>query len=370
MTETRPIWRDPEAFLRAERPDAPVLCLSPRVLQASYRRFHAGFPGLVTYAVKANPAPIVLDNLAAAGLAAFDVASPEEMAAVRDICPGEIAAGVAGGVTSWSVDCPVELEKLARAVAPGAEIAVRFRLAVIGAAYDFGSKFGADPEEAAALLAQVAARGFRPSLTFHPGTQCTAPEAWGAYVRAAAEIAGRAGVRLHRLNVGGGFPAERGRGEGQSLDAIFAAIGHAAQEAFAGSPPPLVAEPGRAMVADAMVLVTRIQAIRARGDVFLNDGIYGGLAECGVLGTVRGLRAISPEGHLRRGTPRPRVVFGPTCDSLDRLAEPVPLPDDAEVGDYLIFPGMGAYSLATVTRFNGYGAISVTTVHNTAPDAG
>jgi ornithine decarboxylase len=86
---------------------------------------------------------------------------------------------------------------------------VRFKLPVKGAAYDFGAKFGATVELATELLAEVARLGYVPSITFHPGTQCTDPRVWGEYIRAAAGIAADAGVTIARLNVGGGFPSHR-----------------------------------------------------------------------------------------------------------------------------------------------------------------
>src|SRR5690606_28561682 len=81
------LWSDPVDFLRAAQPEDPVLFLSPAALQAQANRFLRGFPGLTTYAVKANPDEAVLTNLAAAGIAAFDVASPEEIALIRRIAP-------------------------------------------------------------------------------------------------------------------------------------------------------------------------------------------------------------------------------------------------------------------------------------------
>ena len=99
--------------------------MSPAILQATAHRFLRGFPGLVTYAVKANSAVEVLENLCVAGLDAFDVASPAEMAAARSVSPSaamhynnpvrsmdEIRAAVRFGVVSYSVDCDGELEKL------------------------------------------------------------------------------------------------------------------------------------------------------------------------------------------------------------------------------------------------------------------
>ena len=81
-------WSDPVTYLRTERPDDPVLFLAPHALQAQARCFLRGFPGLTTYAVKANPDETVLANLAAAGIEAFDVASPDEIALIRRLLPG------------------------------------------------------------------------------------------------------------------------------------------------------------------------------------------------------------------------------------------------------------------------------------------
>lgn len=376
MSLVTAIWESPAHHLRAEAPDHPMLYFSPAVLQATYRRFARGFPGLVTYAVKANDGRIVLENLAAAGMRAFDVASPAEMRKVRAVLPGavlhynnpvrsrdEIAAGVALGVASWSVDSGSELAKLAEQVPPGAEVSVRFKLPVKGAAYDFGSKFGAEPARAAGLLAEAARLGFAPALTFHPGTQCADPAAWAAYIREAAAIAEAAGVRTRRLNVGGGFASHR-CGTAPDLEAIFEGIEAAVEEAFGHDAPALVCEPGRAMVAEAVTLGVRIKAMRDCGAVFLNDGIYGAFAESPLMGNVDRISVIGSTGASRRGAPVPRTVFGPTCDSLDRLPGDVALPSDSEEGDWILFRGMGAYSTATVTRFNGYGEIGVTTVHD------
>ena len=383
MTLTRPLHQSPRDYLVAEAPDEPVLFLSPEVLQGTARRFLDGFPGMVTYAVKANPAEAVLENLAAAGIAGFDVASPAEIALVRSLSPkaalhynnpvrsrAEIAMAVAQGVASCSVDDAGELRKLAEVLPRGREVAVRFKLAVAGAAYDFGEKFGATPEEAAALLAEVARLGYSPALTFHPGTQCTDPEAWATYIHVARDIARAAGVMLARLNVGGGFPARRMQGEAPALEAIFATIGRAAGAAFGGHAPALVCEPGRAMVAEAVSLAVRVKALKGAGQVYLNDGIYGALAEQPLMGMTDRIRVIAPDGRVRRGEPRARVIWGPTCDSLDRLPGAVPLPCDMAEGDYIVLDGMGAYSTATVTRFNGYGGLRLATVRALADRTG
>ena len=350
---------DPISHIAAGGGTGPVHYFCRDVLAERVEAF-AAFPGLVTYAVKANPDPRVL---AALDLEAFDVASPEEIALVRQTRPGralhynnpvrsraEIAGALAAGVRSFAVDDAGELDKL---VAQGAgaetEVSVRLRTAGAGAVYDFGSKFGATPEEGAALLSRVALAGLKPSITFHVGTQNTDPRAWSVAMAGAAEVAATAGVQLHRLNVGGGFPASR-EGGARDLGPIFAAIREAAFETEAG----LVCEPGRALVADAFAYAVPVKSIRP-GRVYLEDGIYGGLSEFTSMHLPR-LRVVTPEGRMRTGEPTPVVVFGPTCDSLDRLPGEVPLPRDLAEGDWLLFDGMGAYLNGVTTTFNGYGA--------------
>lgn len=378
MGLSKTIWAHPSEFIRVNEPDHPVLFFSPAVLQATARNFIDEFPGLVTYAVKSNPDEVVLANLAAAGLQGYDVASPFEMELVRRIAPdaamhynnpvrsrAEIATAIRLGVTSYSVDSHSELEKLAELVTPdGIEIAVRFKLPVLGAAYNFGAKFGATAEKAAELLRRAADFGFAPSLTFHPGTQCTDPLAWDAYIRAAADIAESAGVAITRLNVGGGFPAHRLAEVTPQLAVIFALIDRVTGEAFGAARPALVCEPGRAMVAESYSLATRVKAIRDDEHVFLNDGIYGGLAELPLIGIIDRVEVMSAGGAARTAPKRGRPVFGPTCDSVDRLPGELRLPGNTQEGDYVIFNGLGAYSTATVTRFNGYGILAVETVHS------
>lgn len=380
MSRPLSIWPTALTHLKSEQPEDPVLYFAPSVLQDTARRFIDGFDGMVTYAVKANDDRAVIENLLEAGLRGFDVASPAEMRKLRSISAtadlhynnpvrsrAEIREAVAMGVCSYSVDGLSELAKLVEIVPPkGAngpvEIAVRLRLPVEGAAYDFGEKFGEDPEGCVRLLNAVDAAGFVPAMTFHPGTQCADPAAWVAYIDTCAEIAARAGVRLARLNVGGGFAANRGCAP--DLEAIFDRIHNAVVRAFGKAAPALVCEPGRAMVAEAYSLATRVKGLRECGSVFLNDGIYGGFAEAPLIGTVQRLWVVRPDGSPVPGPLMERVVYGPTCDSIDRLPDPLCLPVALEEGDFLVFDGMGAYSTATVTRFNGYGALRVITVQS------
>ncbi len=371
------IWKTPAAYLHSQQPTIPVFLFNPSALRHAANLFLQNFPGLVSYAVKANDASEVIENLVAVGVHTFDVASVEEMEKVRAVFPAavlhynnpvrfteEISAARDYHVKSYSVDSLSELEKIAAIVpADGIEISARLSLPVAGAKYDFGEKFGANPEMVIALLKRISALGFTPSITFHPGTQCADPTAWKSYIKVCADIAKTAKVRISRINTGGGYAAHRVE-TAPDLQPIFSAIQSAVTAEFPGHPPAILCEPGRALVADAFLLATRVKSIRDDGSVFLNDGIYGGFGESPSMGTVDRVQVFNTKGPVTTDNKTPRIVFGPTCDSLDKLPEPIMLPDDLAEGDYVVFSGMGAYASATITRFNGYGATEFATVHS------
>jgi ornithine decarboxylase len=161
MPLQHPLARDPQSWLRRAGPEDPVYFFNPAALRNTAEEFLAGFPCEVTYAVKANPHDEVLETLAEAGLEAFDVASPIEMEMVSRASrsarlhyhnpvrsKSEVARAKQFGIASWSIDRLSELDKLGDIT--GVEIAVRLKLPVDGARYDFGRKFGAEPESAAA----------------------------------------------------------------------------------------------------------------------------------------------------------------------------------------------------------------------------
>lgn len=367
-------------MIRNIRPDDPLALFRPDTLARTAQTFRRGFPGHVSYAVKANPASEILKELASAGVTTFDVASVAEMRAARLADPAarlhyhnpirslsEIAEAKSLGIASWSVDRLSELDKLGP-LPVATEIAVRLSLKRGGGAYDFGSKFGASPDEATELLRAVAKRGLTPAMTFHPGTQCTDPSSWADYIAACAGIAQAAGVRLASLNVGGGFPAS-GDLVSSQLHVIFAAVGRAVATHFPADPPQIWCEPGRAMVADSVWLLLRVKA-RSGQTLYLNDGLYGALGEWRDMPVPERQVAMTPTGQPVAGSDAAFTIFGPTCDSLDRVPGVWDLPEDTNEDDYILLTGAGAYSLALVTGFNGYGTRDFATLQSFRDRAG
>ena len=361
-------WTDCGALIRDRNPEQPVYLYSESTLRKQVHRFSADFPGLVTYAVKANPHPAIINTLLDCGIGAFDVASIEEIRQIRAQAPDatlhfnnpvKSAVAIAEAwekyaVRSFAIDDSKELNKI-RAIAgkdPFTEISVRFCLPDNSAAYDFSSKFGAETEYAIQLLSMVAESGYKPSLTFHPGSQCEDPFQYARYIQAAATIAHNAGLELFRLNTGGGFPARYLNSRAPALGVYFQAVQDSFKHFFAGTNTQLLCEPGRSLVAYSCSLLTRVIHRRNNKTLFLNDGVYGGLGEQLIV-NLKLPAAVWRDGQRLRGQETEFTLFGPTCDSKDTILE-IQLPVDTKVDDFIEFGLLGAYGSSTATTFNGF----------------
>lgn len=361
-----------DAAVAAERPAEPLHCLRPATLAATAALFAGAFPGDVLYAVKCNPEPRVLRALWAGGIRHFDCASPAEVALVRQMFaeasihymhpvkarPAIREAHLRHGVDDFVFDSGDELAKIlaetGAAGGPRRRLGLLVRLAVAGdgARLDLSGKFGADAATAAALLRQARPHARRLGLAFHVGSQNLAPAAWGKAIAAAAAVVVAAGVPIEVLDVGGGFPVAYPDMQPAPLGAYIAAITEATAAAgLAGVR--LWAEPGRALVAAGASVVVQVQ-LRKGDDLYVNDGVYGSLADAGAAGFRFPVRLIAADGRTARAARRDFRLFGPTCDAADRMQGPFPLPACIGEGDWIEVGQLGAYGQALRTAFNGF----------------
>jgi ornithine decarboxylase len=269
------------------------------------------------------------------------------------------------GVTDYVVDCDFELDKLLAETDGGKalRIFVRISTPLGGALLELSSKFGTTPEEAARLLKRVADAGATPGLTFHVGSQCLSPFSYAQAIEMARRTEELAGIDIAALDIGGGFPGPYHNNDVPPYHSYFSAI----REALATLPnrPKLLCEPGRALIAEGMSLVTQV-VLRKDDKLYLNDGIYGSFDELTLPGWTAdyplrvfrldesGEAILRAEGHLQSAGHAPFGVYGPTCDTLDVLPRPLLLPDDIRPGDYIVVDAIGAYSVALRTNFNGF----------------
>ncbi|WP_439380613.1 type III PLP-dependent enzyme [Amycolatopsis lexingtonensis] len=357
-------------FLTEQDPPTPYLVVDTDVVAARAREVRSAFPGaLIRYAVKANPAPPVLDALVAAGIG-FDVAGPGELALCleRGAVPADIAYGnpikkprdiafaFGRGVREFTSDAADDVDHLGRH-APGSAVSIRVVLDGPDSVTPFGRKFGCEPAEALDLVLRAAALGLRPGIAFHVGSQQPDVAAWEIGIATAAKLFAEAaaqGVAMTRLNLGGGF-ATAHRAHVPSLDAYAATIASSLETHFPGQRPELLLEPGRVLVADAGLLRTEVVLVAHRGErrwVYLDIGRYNGLAEAENEAIAYRFEPVDPPG----GPSGPVVLAGPTCDGDDVLYQRTPydLPLGLRTGDRLELPGTGAYTASYASvGFNG-----------------
>lgn len=359
-----------EALIAELRPAEPVYCLYPDRLRAISRRFINGFPGRTLYAVKANPFPAVIDVLWEAGIRCFDTASLQEvefvnrrhpdaelffMAPVRLRGAAE-RAYECHGVRRFVVDHPTELERIMAATTPGeTTIFIRVAAGNSDAFYEFASKFGATPDDTAAMIGHVAAAGYEPGLAFNTGSMVMDPAAYELGLETCRGILERVSAPVRHLDIGGGFPWVYPDIEVPEVEAYFERVRSISRTLPLADDATLYCEPGRALCADGLSLVVQV-LVRRDDRLYLNDGIYGSLSEANLSGgeVWYPTRVIRDGQDAPDGEPMPFTIFGPTCDSLDRLPRPVLFPADIAEGDWIEIGTMGAYSNSSRTAFNGF----------------
>ena len=129
-------------------------------------------------------------------------------------------------------------------------------------------------------------------------------------------------------------------------------------EAWGFGDMPLIAEPGRVIVARCLSLIVRVLLKKGRRRIYINDGIWASLSDSWTGKITLPARLLpDPARRRRSGKPNnvvPFKVCGATCDSVDILSRPFYLPETVDTGDWIEIGHIGAYSLALRTRFNGF----------------
>lgn len=354
---------------------SPLLLLDCDVIRRQYRKLTQALPGVdLHYAIKALPSKAVLATLAEEGCG-FDIATNGEIRLLEELFieprrtlhthpvkrDEDIRTALRYGCTTFVVDNIDELEKC---------LPYRHRVAVLlrvsfpnpQARVDLSRKFGCAIDDVPELLSAADARGIHvKGLSFHVGSQV---EDGAAHVhaieRCAEVIATRrndAVAPLSLLDIGGGFPVNYD-GSVDDIEPFCAPI----RDALAGLPASvhIVAEPGRYIAAPAMTCITSVIGRARRGGqmwYYLDDGVYNSFS--GQIFDHTRYPLIAPDA---KGEARPSVLAGPTCDSIDVIAEDIIL-GDMQIGDIIVAPMMGAYTAASATTFNSLARARILTIN-------
>jgi len=355
----------------------PIYVVSREKVRENFKRLDEGLPAVkFFYAMKANPCHEILQTLVAAG-AGFDVASKGEILAavaagadpkedlifadtVKD--PKQIEYAHSIGLDDFTFDNPSEITQIARH-APGAKVHLRIVVSNEGSVAHLSHKFGADIEDAVPLLLAARDQGLVPrGISFHVGSQCLDAQRYVEALNTTRGIfddAAKVGIQLKTIDIGGGFPVHY-IDEDIDIEGMCRTIRQHYRKLFgqgSGRTCHLMAEPGRAIVGDAMILVTKVisESVRqGRNWLYFDDGTYGSFME------VLLYKMNFPWRTNTHGPETPYVLAGPTCDSIDVFSRDikgeictVDLPE-MHLDDLLIAGSMGAYTFSESTRFNGF----------------
>jgi len=323
------------------------------------------------YAIKCNPSPAVIRTLAHLG-ANFDCASKAEIqqvmgsgvSASRIIYanPTKMKAHIeyakSSGVEMMTFDNSHELIKLAE-LYPTARLLLRIITDDSNSVCRFSTKFGAPMDQCPALLRQAKELGLNVvGISFHVGSGCMSSQSFVAAIQSAHSVFKQAeeiGYQFSMLDLGGGWP---GVNDGRVNFANIANLIRPVIDELFPADVEVIAEPGRYFVAESHSLAVNVFAKRSivekdgekRFLYYVNDGVYQSF-NCILFDHYEPQPLVLVPGE--RTATYKCTVFGPTCDSMDCISKDIELPE-LEVGEWLYFKNMGAYSVAAASPFNGF----------------
>jgi len=324
------------------------------------------------YAVKCNDDKNVIKLLAYLG-AGFDCASKGEIKKVMDLgvsadriiyanpCKQSsyIRYAQEVGVNTMTFDNEQELMKIHQNY-PTAKLVLRIVTDDSNAVCRFSMKFGADMNTARHLLDRAQQLGLQViGVSFHCGSGQMTSKAFVDAIQNARMMMNygtKLGFHMNLLDLGGGFPGNSGTED--YFAEIACAVNRTLDEHFPSDSVRIIAEPGRYYVASAYALATNVIASREMLDAetgktkfmyYINDGVYGSF-NCVLYDHYVPEPVLLPKNESNEKYTS--SIWGPTCDGLDCIQKTIEMPK-LNVGDWLLWKNMGAYTISAAVEFNG-----------------
>jgi ornithine decarboxylase len=374
-----------ELLKLAQKHGTPLFIIDHDIIRRNYRVFKKNLPRVQCYyAVKANSNQEIIKTLFNEG-ASFDVASYNEFMQIykyiRHFEPKDkdfyiwdkiiFSNTIKDRQTLRKIkryrplvtyDSKDELKKI-RENCNTAGLVLRLKVPDSGSQVEMSSKFGAEPADAYKLIKKAFDAGLTvEGLSFHVGSQCTIIDNYASALEITSQIfddCRKEGYNLKIIDIGGGFPVPYNVNVPQ-FEKLAEVINSECERLFPKDIE-IIAEPGRFIVATAAVLVSEIVGKSTRdGKVFyyINDGVYHTFSGVVYDHWVPNFQA------FKKGKKEVCTVAGPTCDSFDKVSISEQLPGRLQIGDYLYTENIGAYSIASSTRFNGFDGAAILHLNN------
>lgn len=319
------------------------------------------------YAVKCNPNELILKILASLDVN-FDCASKNEIASVVSVTEdpsriifanpckmsNQIKYARANDVDLMTFDSDHELYKI-KLYHPYSDLVLRIKVDDSNSLCKFGCKFGVELSNVKQLLEIAKTLSLNVvGISFHVGSGCKNPGQFRSAIMDAKkcfDIAEELGMNFNLLDIGGGF-------EDDTFEGTARVVRDAIKEASFEDDVRFIAEPGRFFASSSHTLVVNVIGKKDITDpetgekmfiYYLNDGMYGSF-NCVHFDHAKPI--ICPFNE-RNGKLYKSKIFGPTCDSMDKIADEVLLPELA-IGEWCYIENFGAYTCAAASTFNGF----------------
>ncbi len=363
-------FKSVEQLINQLKPDKPVYCIRKKSILSASHFFQKKFTGKILYAVKTNPHSEVIKTLIESGINQFDVASIEEIKAVRKFSQNAkcsymhtvkskesiTEAYFKYGIKTFALDTKEELIKIIESTSGAKDLELFVRVSVSNehAEIDLSKKFGALNSEASGLLRLAKQYSKKIGLSFHVGSQCMHPISYAKGITEIGNIIKKTKIIPDYINVGGGFPTIYPDLIPQSLDNYFDEIKKGLENLKLDPLPEIICEPGRALVAESGSTIVRVN-LRKKQKLYINEGTYGTLFDAGTPNIVFPSKMIKDSSNKIISKKITAFDFyGPTCDSMDYMKGPFLLPNNIKENDYIELGQLGAYGLTFRTQFNGF----------------
>ncbi len=387
-------------FLEKNHSEDPFLIVNLGEIIRQYQKWNLHLPFIKPYyAVKCNPNLVILKLLYNLGCN-FDCASKNEIAKIINLgespdaktsnaslndrivfanpCKmiSQIKYARAHDVDLVVFDDENELYKM-KMFHSNAKLILRIKTDDTNSICKFNCKFGADIEDVENLLIKALSLNLNViGISFHVGSGCRNKTQYRTAIEnchKVYQIAKNLGIEIELIDVGGGFPGYSLKDE-ITFEEIAQVLNDSIQEYFYDKENEkylveFIAEPGRYMVASSHTLVLSIinKKIRVNKETqekeiiyYVNDSIYSTLNNI-----IHDHFVISNDNlfpfNERNEKKYKSTIFGPTCDSLDKITDNVMLPD-LLCGEYLYVENLGAYTTAVnydEELFNGFNKPSI-----------
>jgi len=357
-------------FLETHQSDQPFFIVNLKEVIRKINLWRESLPTVEPfYAVKCNPDDIIIRLMSSMGLG-FDCASKNEIA--RVVSAGAVPEKIifanpckmteqikyarSNDIDMMTFDSSHELYKI-KLYHPSAKLIIRIQTDDSKSRCKFNCKFGVSLDQVKDLLQQAKFMELDiVGVSFHVGSGCEDPNVYYTALedcKRVYDMGKEFGFDLHTIDIGGGFPGDND----ETFVTMANVINRGINEIFNGLPITFIAEPGRYFVTSAYTLVTSVinkKVVKEEKETkhiiyYLSESVYGSFNNTVFDHAIITLLPFNERNEKQYDC----TVYGPTCDSMDKIMNQCKLPD-LSIGEVIYIENMGAYTIAASSNFNGF----------------